>query len=351
MLETNFFKMPPLMKRRTFVTASLLASARSLLAGPGTAPPRLGICTFSSHQRWRLTKPVDAAGFFRYARDLGADGVQSPLRGSDPKVLRDLVDGIGGYYEGELRLPKAMPDLPAFEAEVRQTREAGATVARAVFTGGRRYEIFRTAEDFAAFHGQAKRSLALAEPILAKHRLKLAVENHKDLTAAELAELMRSIDSEWTGVLYDTGNNLALLEDPAETLAALAPFVLSAHLKDMALQPDADGFLLSETPLGTGFLDLNGIVATLRKANPGINLNLEMATRDPLRVPCLTGEFFATFPGRRASHLEAAIARVKAHPPKQPPPSVSGKDPDRILAEEEANNRHGLAWMHSHLAD
>jgi hypothetical protein len=42
---------------------------------------------------------------------------------------------------------------------------------------------------------------------------------------------------------------------------------------------------------------------------------------------------------------------VKAHPPKQPPPSVSGKDPDRILAEEEANNRHGLAWMHSHLAD
>ncbi len=339
------------MKRRAFLTASLLASARSLLAAPGTAPARLGICTFSCHQRWRLTKPVDAAAFFRYARDLGADGVQSPLRGSDPKVLRDLVDGNGGYYEGELRLPKAEADLPAFEAEVRQTREAGATVARAVFTGGRRYEIFKTAEDFATFHGQAKRSLALAEPVLAKHRLKLAVENHKDLTAAELAELMRSIDSEWTGVLYDTGNNLALLEDPAETLAALAPFVLSVHLKDMALKPDADGFLLSETPLGTGFLDLTGIVATLRKANPGIILNLEMATRDPLLVPCLTEEYFATFPERRATHLEAALARVKAHPPKQPPPSVSGKDPDRILAEEEANNRHGLAWMHAHLAD
>jgi sugar phosphate isomerase/epimerase len=339
----------PDMHRRTFLTATLLASARSLLAASGTGPARLGICAFSCHQRWKLKEPVDAAAFFRYARELGADGVQGSLRGADPKGLRDLVEGSGGYYEGEVRLPKTESDLSAFEAEARQCREAGATVARAIFTGGRRYEIFQTVEAFAAFHEQAKQSLALAEPILAKLRLKLAVENHKDLTAAELAGLMRAIDSEWIGVLYDTGNNLALLEDPAETLAALAPFALGVHLKDMTLQPDADGFLLSETPLGAGFLDLKGIVATLRKANPDIVLNLEMATRDPLRIPCLTDAYFATFPDRRGTHLEAALARVKAHPPKQAPPSVSGKEPDRILAEEEANNRHGLAWMDSHL--
>jgi len=337
------------MHRRTFVTASLLASARSLLAAPGSASARLGICAFSCHQRWKLTQPLDAVAFHRYALTLGADGVQGPLRGADPKAVRALVEETGGYYEGELRLPKTESDLPAFEAEVRLLREAGATVARAVFTGGRRYEIFQTAEAFAAFHEQAKQGLALAEPVLAKHRLKLAVENHKDLTVEELAALMRAIESEWIGVLYDTGNNLALLEDPAETLAALAPFALSVHLKDMTLQPDAEGFLLSETPLGTGFLDLKGIVATLRKANPDIVLNLEMATRDPLRIPCLTDAYFTTFPGRRSTHLEAAMARVKANPPKQAPPSVSGKPAEQILAEEEANNRHGLGWMHSHL--
>lgn len=337
------------MNRRALFALSSLAFARTLPAGTGIPRGRLGLCTFSCHQRWKLAKPADAAAFYRYARELGAEGVQAPLRGCDPGTIRELVERTGGYYEGELRLPKEEGDLPAFEAEAGRIREAGATVARAVLAGGRRYEIFPTMEAFEAFRAQASRSLALAEPVLAKRRLKLAVENHKDLTCEELVSLMESIGSEWVGVLVDTGNNIALLEEPQGVAEALAPFALSVHLKDMAVQPDADGFLLSEVPLGTGMLDLRRLVATLRKANPGIVLNLEMATRDPLRVPCLTESFFATFPGRKATHLEAALARVAANPPKQAPPQATGKEPVRILAEEESNNRHGLAWMHANL--
>lgn len=337
------------MNRRALVALSSLAFARAMLAETGTPRGRLGLCTFSCHQRWKLAKPADAATFYRYARELGAEGVQAPLRGCDPGAIRELVERTGGYYEGELRLPKEEGDLPAFEAEAGRIREAGATVARAVLAGGRRYEIFPTMEAFEAFRAQASRSLALAEPVLAKRRLKLAVENHKDLTCEELVSLLESIGSEWVGVLVDTGNNIALLEEPQGVAEALAPFALSVHLKDMAVQPDAEGFLLSEVPLGTGMLDLRRLVATLRKANPGIVLNLEMATRDPLRVPCLTDSFFATFPGRKATHLEAALARVAANPPKQAPPQATGKEPVRILAEEESNNRHGLAWMHANL--
>ena len=72
-----------------------------------------------------------------------------------------------------------------------------------------------------------------------------------------------------------------------------------------------------EVPLGTGMLDLPRIVATLRRANPAIVFNLEMATRDPLTVPCLTEGYFATFPERKATHLEAAMRLVKLNPPKQ----------------------------------
>lgn len=337
------------MDRRALFALSSLAFARGLVAESGTRRGRLGLCAFSCHQRWKLAKPADADAFYRYARELGAEGVQAPLRGCDPGTIRELVERTGGYYEGELRLPKEEGDLPAFEAEAGRIREAGATVARAVLAGGRRYEIFPTMEAFEAFRAQASRSLALAEPVLAKRRLKLAVENHKDLTCEELVSLMESIGSEWVGVLVDTGNNIALLEEPHGVAEALAPFALSVHLKDMAVQPDAEGFLLSEVPLGTGMLDLRRLVAILRKANPAIVLNLEMATRDPLRVPCLTDAFFATFPGRKATHLEAALARVAANPPKQAPPQVSGKEPGRILGEEESNNRHGLAWMRAHL--
>ena len=338
------------MNRRQFiVTLPALATARSILAAAGAKESRLGICTFSCHQRWKLTKPLDAAQFYRYARELGAEGVQSPLRGCEPKTIRELVEQSGGYYEGELRLPKSKTDLAAFEVEVRQTREAGASVARAVFTNGRRYEAFQSMEAFQAFHEHAKRTLALIEPVLRKHQLKLAIENHKDHTTEELVGMMKAISSEWIGVLVDTGNNLALLEEPHGVIEALAPFALSVHLKDMAVQSADDGFLLSEVPLGTGFLDLPRMITTLRKANPAIVINLEMATRDPLRILCLKEGYFTTLPDRKETHLTAAVQRVKQNPPKAPVPVVSGKPNEQILAEEEQHNRHGLAWMQKKL--
>src|SRR5206468_9723652 len=101
------------------------------------------------------------------------------------------------------------------------------------------------------------------EPVLARHKVTLAVENHKDFRADELAGLMQGLSSERVGVCVDTGNNIALLEDPSETARVLAPWAASCHLKDMAVEETADGFLLSEVPLGEGFLDLRGIVAVL----------------------------------------------------------------------------------------
>jgi hypothetical protein len=74
-----------------------------------------------------------------------------------------------------------------------------------------------------------------------------------------------------------------------------------------------------------------------------------MATRDPLRIPCLTDGYFATFPKRKATHLDAAMQRVRANPPKGAVPSVSGKETAQILSEEEQSNRHGLAWMQQKL--
>jgi sugar phosphate isomerase/epimerase len=337
---------PHAMNRRQFIiTAASFAAARSSLLAVGAAMNRLGVCTFSCHQRWRLTKPVGAAEFYRYARELGAEGVQAPLRGCEPKAIRELVEQTGGYYEGELRLPMSEVGLEAFATEVRQSREAGATVARAVFTNGRRYEAFSTLEAFTGFYAQCKRTLALIEPVLKKHRLRLAIENHKDHTTEELVGLMTTISSEWIGVLVDTGNNLALLEEPDAVVETLAPYALSVHLKDMAVQASDDGFLLSEVPLGSGFLNLPRMVSVLRRANPGIVINLEMATRDPLRIPCRTDAYFATMPERRSGPLEAAMRRVQENPPKGPVPRVSGLSSEQVLAEEERNNRSGLQWI------
>lgn len=349
------------MNRRAFIhSLAALATARSVLAAATTKKPLPGICAFSCNLHWQASRRkeagvmfTDAPGFYSYCRGLGADGVQTSVRDLDSaaaQALQRRVEEDGAYFEGDVRVPKSEADLTDFEREVKLCREAGATVARGVLMGGRRYEAFKTMAEFREFHATGRRRLQLAEPILKKHGLKLAMENHKDLTTDEQVALLNDIGSEWIGALVDTGNNLALLEDPHATIETLAPFAMSVHFKDMAVQLFAEGFLLSEVPCGTGFLDLPRIAATLTKANPAIVFNLEMATRDPLRIPCLTEGYFATFPERKGTHLDAAMQRVKANPPKQQPPSIAGKPLAQQLAEEETNNRVSLKWMHQHLS-
>ena len=352
---------PADLSRRRFIAAlpAAVVAARQVLAASGAASGSLGICSFSCHRAWLALRersaPVpfaDGPTFYAYARSIGADGVQTSVATISEAAaarFRDTVAQTGGYYEGDIRLPKDEAGLEAFEREVKLTVAAGAVVARTYLTGNRRYETFKTLDEFKAFRADASKRLAMVEPVVRMHRLKLAVENHKDLTCDEQLALMREIGSEWVGVNFDTGNNIALLEDPYHSLETLAPFLMAVHLKDMAVQPYESGFRLSEVACGEGFLDLPRIVAMLRRANPDVRLNLEMATRDPLLVPCLTDVYFATFPERKATHLDTAMKRVRDNPPRRPPPSITGKTMPQQLAEEEANNRQSLEWMHRHL--
>src|SRR5579862_4912653 len=77
--------------------------------------------------------------------------------------------------------------------------------------------------------GALKKLLGPAE----KHGIVIAVENHIDMLADEMVDLITSIDSPWLGVCLDTGNNLRMFEDPLEVSAKLAPFTRATHIKDL----------------------------------------------------------------------------------------------------------------------
>jgi len=339
--------------------ASLVCSAPRLFGAEGARQKRLGVCTYSYNLHWKAardgnakTRFKDPPEFLEYCHELGAGGVQMTIGSRDANYtsrLRERAQSREMYLEGELSLPREQSDVGRFEAEIRTAKEAGAEVVRTAMLGGRRYETFDSTEAFQQFTERSWKSLTLAEPVVRKHRVRLAIENHKDRRVAELLDLLKRISSEYVGVCVDTGNNIALLEDPVETVEALAPFALSTHLKDMAVQEYEDGFLLSEVPLGEGFLDLKGIVERLRKANPKIQFNLEMITRDPLRIPCLTSKYWATMSNMPASQLAAVLAMVHQHPAKKPLPRTSGLATDQQLALEDNNVRACFAYAREHL--
>ncbi len=125
--------------------------------------------------------------------------------------------------------------------------------------------------------------------------MRLGIENHKDWRVDEQVALLKQYSSEYVGVTLDTGNNLSVLDDPMETVEKLAPYTFNVHFKDMAVEETATGFLMSEVPLGDGLLDLKRMVDTIRGARPDVYFSLEMITRDPLDVPCVTDKYWATF--------------------------------------------------------
>ena len=59
-------------------------------------------------------------------------------------------------------------------------------------------------------------------------------------------------------------------------------------------------------------MNLQRIIDVCEKANPNIQYNLEMITRDPLKVPCLTDPYWVTFgelPGRELARRLASVKR------------------------------------------
>jgi sugar phosphate isomerase/epimerase len=341
------------------VTPAILSAPRLFAADDATAKP-LGIGMHSYGFNWKAAKDKaagakfsDALEFLKYAKQLGAGGVQVSLVAQDSayaKKLRTEAENSGMYFEAQSALPKQTSEVAQFETDVRIAKEAGAEVMRTALLGGRRYETFDSAKAFQAFRDQSWRSLALAEPVLKRNRLRLAVENHKDWLAAEFVEILRKLDSEFVGACVDFGNNLALLEEPMDVVEALAPFAFSTHIKDMAVQEYADGFLLSEVPLGDGFLDLPKMIAVLRKANPKIQFNLEMITRDPLKIPCLTEKYWATMPEAPAERLASALALVRQHVPRSALPRTTGLSVEKQLSMEDENVRKSLAFAKAKLA-
>jgi len=308
--------------------------------------------TAGDRGRRREDRFSDPARFLDHARSLGAGGVQVGLGALDDAAadgLRDRALAASMYLEGIVSLPRDQADSVRFEAEIRTAKRAGALVVRTVMLSGRRYETFATA---AAFHGAAEASthaLGLAAPVVARHDILLAVENHKDWRADELLAILKRVGNDHVGVCVDTGNSIALLEDPMEVVEALAPRAFSSHLKDMGLEEYRQGFLLAEVPLGAGILDLPRVIRTLRAARPEIRLNLEMITRDPLKVPCLSAGYWATFLDLPGRHLARALSLVRDHPPSQPLPRISALPREEQLRAEDENIRRCLTFSREKL--
>ncbi len=336
-------------RRELFIglgAASVLRSQDRVLRNLGGARAGFGIVVRAKGGRGNFD-------FVEYFHGLGLGIAEiGTIAPGEERAVRERIERWGMRVLTDIPLPKDAAGLAEYERLVKAAKDGGAIACRAALTA-RRYEAFERFADWKAEFERHQKQVELAEPVLRGFRLPLYLENHKGWRSAEQAAWMKRLGSEWVGVHFDFGNNVALCEDPMETLGTLLPYTGACHIKDMAVEPYEEGFLLSEVPLGDGFLDLKRMVALLQQKDPHMPLDLEMITRDPLKIPVFTKKYWATFddtgsplPGR---DLARTLEIVKKNTPKKPLPHTTGLSLDVQLRLEQDCVRRSIEWAKANL--
>jgi len=319
---------------------------------------KLGIDEFSYSIRSRAEKAGytpsvtrDPLTFLKYCHSIGAGGFQGTIGRRDEAYAKELhayVQDNGLFIEDSVWLGGKV-DLESFEQGVRTAKAAGARAIRG-FCGNRRYEQFDRREQFDEFASRSWKTIESVAPIVEKHQIPLAIENHKDWLIRYMLERLKHISSEYVGVCIDTNNSFALLEDPMELVEAYAPWAHSVHLKDMAVCEYQDGFLLADVALGEGVLDLPKMVEIILKAKPQVKFSAEMSTRNPLKVPCLGEKYWATLGDVPGVNLARAMRYVRTHARDEATlPNIDKLSLDEQVKLEEQNIRKCLRYASEHL--
>jgi sugar phosphate isomerase/epimerase len=282
--------------------------------------------------------------YLRKAAELGLDGVQL----SDPRHLESLeygyvsevrqrAESLGLYVE--LGTGGTNPDH--LQNMVRTAHVLGSPVVR-TFVGKARPTSARAMDSLLS---ATATEIAQVLPTCERYGIPLALENHQDLTSDELLAVLELLNSEWVGVCFDTGNALALLEDPRECAVAFGPLVKTVHLKDYQVVARSDGFSLVGCALGEGVVDLGAVLEIISTEAPDANLNIETYI-GVHRCPALEDGYLRHLPEATAGALARTLRLVRDRGLAEAAglPEERGAAEDEILAAEDELVLRSVRW-------
>jgi sugar phosphate isomerase/epimerase len=152
---------------------------------------------------------------------------------------------------------------PAAEADLRRWIDAAKRVGHTVMRITAGNADVRAGNPHESFVSALAPALRRAAEYAESCDIMLALENHGDLRASELLDLLTEVDSNALGVCLDNVNLVRVGDDMVDGAKMLAPHTLVVHLKDCSAgDPGVAGGPVS-VPYGTGVADLTGVLTAL----------------------------------------------------------------------------------------
>jgi sugar phosphate isomerase/epimerase len=214
--------------------------------------------------------------FVRRAAELGVAGVSLEacfFESLEPGYLSEIKAALD-EKSMERVLAWGHPDgLEAGRSE-KAWREMNELIPKAQFMGA---DIMRIVASSLMFryepHGPQisaiVKMLRESVKIAADNGVILALENHIDYTSAEIQEILERVGSDALKVNFDTGNTLRMMEDPVAAARRLGPYTVATHAKDLDacrhVRPE-EWYFFSSVPVGTGLIDMPGVVHALQES-------------------------------------------------------------------------------------
>jgi len=194
--------------------------------------------------------------------------------------------------------------------------------------------------------------LARLLPIAQGEGVAICLENHQDLDSEDLLRLADAVHGHPNfGVVFDTGNPLAVAEHPLVFLERIAPLVHHVHLKDYQVHWWEHGFRLVRCHAGRGVVPFVGIARTLSARCPhDWTAGIEVAAQATRSIRASDPRWHAGFPGRSLESFSSVLGllAVRAIPAGEPFGSVweNGGDSKQVLADEWQVLQESIAYFH-----
>jgi sugar phosphate isomerase/epimerase len=238
------------------------------------------------------------------AVECGLAAVELPIRPPDRETakVRELGArardrGLALILDGMVADPQELAFLARAAREISGLdRPVVRVILSRALCGDRRTVGADWEEHCAALVSRIRQAVPMARDL----GVAIALENHQDATSHDLVRLCEECGPDVVGVCLDTGNPLAVLEDPVEYARRVAPCVRHLHLKDYRIHLAPEGYRLCRCAAGTGVVDFPRILDAVRAAPCALLPGIEVGAQPARLIPFLDAGWWSTYPPRIA---------------------------------------------------
>lgn len=204
---------------------------------------------FTLHFRYGVYNTID---FLNFASEQGLSGVEINLNYGGEKSLASM---------SESELKKVKEKAREFGLEIlldisgTERDEIDRVVKVAKILGVQNIRVYN-------LHGgyvqdcirDCVADLKYACKIAEQNGLYFAIESHEAMKSHELAYVVKEVNSDRLGILFDFGNMINAYEEPLAALKGMSDHIWWAHIKDVKIESDRDGYAQLGVRDGTGDL-------------------------------------------------------------------------------------------------